>query len=69
MTTKVRITHLDTAYKVEAVIMNKGAVSEVGSAPDTIQSVVPLDGKGDEHEVYLHSGQYVVVREVEATKA
>lgn len=64
MTTKVRITHLDSIDKVEAVIMNKGSLSEDGVAPDSVQSVVPLHGKGDEHEVYVYSSQYVVIREV-----
>lgn len=59
MTTLVRITHLDSHFPVEVIVMSPSA-----TGTNTVSSSHQLPFKGDEHAVYLHSGQYIEVREV-----
>lgn len=56
MTTLVRVSHLDSHLPVEITVK---------SLPDNhVISTHLIATKGDEHTVYLHSGQYIEVKEI-----
>ena len=65
MTKKVRIEDADTSgYKVVVQTWNKGSAL-VGESipPDTMQSEKTLSGPTDLQEMYIHSTQYLVIKE------
>lgn len=70
MTKKVRIENADTSsHKVVVQVWQKGAAQpddsgSVGQAPDHMISEYAINYPTDMVEAYVHSGQYLVVREV-----
>lgn len=66
MTKKVRIENADTSnHKLVVQVMRKGVAMDGGmNAPDEPVSEHAINGPTDMVEVYVHSGQYFVVREV-----
>lgn len=66
MTKKVRIENADTSnHKLVVQVVRKGAAMDGGmNAPDETVSEHAINSPTDMVEVYVHSGQYLVVREV-----
>jgi hypothetical protein len=67
MTKKVRIENADTSnHKLVVQVVRKGiAATDNGpNAPDETVSEHAINGPTDMVEVYVHSGQYLIVREV-----
>ena len=56
---------MDSSFPIEAQVVNKG-YADPGQppAPDIMGPGHSLPGKGDEVELWLHSGAYVIVREL-----
>jgi hypothetical protein len=73
MTKKVRIENADTSdHKLVAQVWQKGAAMPDGmggtnQAPDVMTSEHAINSPTDMVEVYVHSHQYLVVREVVPT--
>ncbi len=69
MTKKVRIENADTSdHKLVVMVVRKGAEMDGGMcAPDETVSEHAINRPTDMVEVYVHSGQYLVVREVVPT--
>lgn len=67
MTKKVRIENADTSdHKLVVQVVRNGAAMDGGmNAPDETVSEHAINGPTDMIEVYVHSGQYLVVREVD----
>ena len=70
MTKKVRIENADTSdHKLVVQVWQKGATMPDGlggtnQAPDVMASEYAINGSIDMVDAYVHSGQYLVVREV-----
>lgn len=70
MTKKVRIENADTSnHKVVVQVVRKGTemadgLGGVNVAPDEVVEERTIHIPADMVEVYVHSGQYLVVREV-----
>ena len=66
MTKKVRIENADTSnHKLVVQVVRKGAAMDGGmSAPDETVSEHAINSPTDMVDVYVHSGQYLIVREV-----
>lgn len=70
MTKKVRIENADTSnHKLVVQVWQKGAPMPDGlggtnQAPDVMSSEYAINGPTDMVDAYVHSGQYLVVREV-----
>lgn len=66
MTKKVRIENADTSnHKLVVQVVRVGVAMDGGmNAPDAIVSEHAINNPADLVEVYVHSGQYLVVREV-----
>ena len=70
MTKKVRIENADTSdHKLVVQVWQKGATMPDGlggtnQAPDVMASEYAINGSTDMVDAYVHSGQYLVVREV-----
>ena len=60
MTKSVRIENADTSsYKVSVEVWQKG----IDGAPDALASSTPLDNPAAMGTFYIHSHQYLIVRE------
>ena len=70
MTQKVRIENADlSSHKLVVQVWQKGAALPDGlgganQAPDAVVSEHAINNPTDQVEAYVHSGQYLVVREV-----
>ncbi len=70
MTKKVRIENADTSdHKLVVQVWRKGATMPDGlggtnQAPDVMADEYAINGPTDMVDAYVHSGQYLVVREV-----
>lgn len=66
MTKKIRIENADTSdHKVVVLVVRKGVAADGGmNAPDETVSEHAINYPTNMVEVYVHSGQYLVVREV-----
>ena len=61
MTTRVRISHLDSSLPIEIDEIQRNVND--AAAPVQRTRVTHLPAKGDEFEFYIHSGCYLIVRE------
>ena len=70
MTKKVRTENADTSdHKLVVQVWQKGATMPDGmggtnQAPDVMANEYAINGPTDMVDAYVHSGQYLVVREV-----
>ena len=66
MTKKIRIENADTSpFKVEVDVIQIGGGDP--PRPDSLQQTITLDYPAQMTEVYIHSGQYVIIREKKET--
>ena len=70
MTKKVRIENADTSsHKLVVQVWQKGAtmpdgLGGINQAPDVMANEYAINSPADMVDAYVHSGQYLVVREV-----